>query len=54
MQIKILKKIHTIVKLLRTKVRKIFLKVKLEETSILQNYHYFSFWSARQSIERIL
>ena len=41
MQIKILKNIHTIFKILRTKVRKKFLKVKLKKTSIRQNYHYF-------------
>jgi len=36
-----IKKIHTKVKILRTKLRKIFLKTKLEKSSAAQNYHYF-------------
>ena len=38
---KLIKNIHTVIKLLRTKLRKIFIKIKLKKTSDAQNYHYF-------------
>lgn len=37
----LIKKIHLIFKLLRTKLRKIIIQIKLNNSSAAQNYHYF-------------
>ena len=37
----LIKKIHLIFKLLRTKLRKIIIQIKLNKSSVAQNYHYF-------------
>jgi hypothetical protein len=36
----LIKKIHTVIKLLRTKLRKIFIQTKLNKSSVAQNHHY--------------